>query len=329
MYKLKFYTKSIFEHLFVPDVCYRKRLSTIFTQADEKEIKQALKRVNYYFKRKDFFDLDDEDSNTLDSLSCFNKSAYYFDIRSVLRYFPKKFKFKCWLRDVITAPNQPCFVKCRPISENHENSTILKLNQVRHYRKIKDPYKYEEKLNELVWRGRSYRKWRDEFVKLYSNNSHCDVGIVNRNGTTLDGSFYKAPLSREKQLKYKYILSLEGIDVATNLKWIAQSNSLCFMKKPKHESWFMENTLIPNYHYVEINEDLNNVVSQIEYFSKNPTEAKMIIQNFQLHYSQFRKSSNELLVTLLVAVKYFFLSGQLSLDEIGLGRYSRDLLTKA
>ena len=326
MYKFKFYSKSIFEHFFIPDMCYRKRLSTIFSQAGEEEIKQALKRVNYYFKRKDFFDLNDEDSNTLASLSCFNKSAYYYDIRAVLRYFPKEFKFNCWLRDVITVPDQPCFVKCRPIGKNHENSAILKLNQVRHYRSIKDPYKYEEKLDKLVWRGSSYRKWRDEFVKMYGNNSHCDVGMINIKGTALDESFYKAPLSREKQLRYKYILSLEGIDVATNLKWIAQSNSLCFMKKPKHESWFMENTLIPNHHFVEINEDLEDVVSKIEYFTEHPEEAKVIVRNFQSHFCQFLELKNELLISLLVAVKYFFLSKQLSLNEIGLGAYSGNLI---
>ena len=326
MYKLKFYSKSIFEHFFIPDICYRKRLSTIFSKTNDDEIKQALKRVNYYFKRKDFFNVDDDDSNTLSSLSCFNKSAYYYDIRAVLRYFPKEFKFKCILGDVASVPDVPCFVKCRPIGENHENSAILKLNQVRHYRSIKDPYKYEEKLDKLVWRGSSYRKWRDEFIKMYGNNSHCDVGMINTKGTTLDGSFYKAPLSREKQLRYKFILSLEGIDVATNLKWIAQSNSLCFMKKPKHESWFMENTLIPNHHYVEINEDLDDVVSKVEYFTEHPQEAKVIVSNFQSHFCQFLELKNELLISLLVVVKYFFLSRQLSLNEIGLGAYSEDLL---
>ncbi|MDE4959522.1 glycosyl transferase family 90, partial [Francisella tularensis subsp. holarctica] len=57
-------------------------------------------------------------------------------------------------------------------------------------------------------------------------------------------------LSIQDQIKYKYIVSIEGYDVATNLKWIMNSNSLCFMNKPKYETWFMEGTLIPNHHYV-------------------------------------------------------------------------------
>ena len=88
----------------------------------------------------------------------------------------------------------------------------------------------------------------------------------------------------------------------------------------------MENSLIPDFHYVEINEDLEDVVSKIEYFTEHPQEAKVIVRNFQSHFCQFLESNGELLISLLVAVKYFFLSGQLSLDEIGLGAYSGDLI---
>ena len=65
---------------------------------------------------------------------------------------------------------------------------------------------------------------------------------------------------------------------------------------------------------------------KIEYLSENIDEAKGIIKNFQSHYSQFKESSNETLISLLVAVKFFFLSRQLSLDEVGLGGYY-DLFT--
>jgi hypothetical protein len=327
MYKLKFYSKSIFEHFFIPDICYRKRLSTIFSQAGEEEIKQAFKRVNYYFKRKDFFDLKDEDSNTLASLSCFNKSAYYYDIRSVLRYFPKEFKFKCLFGDIITVPDQPCFVKCRPIGENHENSAILKLNQVRHFREIQDPYKYEGKLDKLVWRGASYNNARDTFVKNLINNPFFDVGVTKGKSASLGKEFQKPFLSISQQLRYKFISSIEGNDVATNLKWIAQSNSLCFMHKPTHETWFMENLLIPDIHYVEIPEDLSDLPQKIKYFIDNSGEAKVIIKNFQEYYSKFLNIRNELLVALLVAVKYFFLSRQMSLDQLGLESFTNRFLS--
>ena len=34
-----------------------------------------------------------------------------------------------------------------------------------------------------------------------------------------------------EMLKYKYLVSMEGVDVGTNLKWILNSNSVCFKVK--------------------------------------------------------------------------------------------------
>ena len=54
-------------------------------------------------------------------------------------------------------------------------------------------------------------------------------------------------------------MCVEGVDVATNLKWVMSSNSIAVMPKPKIESWFMENMLIPEKHYIEIKEDYSDV----------------------------------------------------------------------
>ena len=43
----------------------------------------------------------------------------------------------------------------------------------------------------------------------------------------------------EDQLKYKYILMLEGNDVATGLKWQLISNSVVFMARPTCVSFAM------------------------------------------------------------------------------------------
>ena len=131
------------------------------------------------------------------------------------------------------------------------------------------------------------RTWRSDFIKNF-RCPRCDIGVNIGKGGPLPKKYEK--LSSNQQLKFKFIFSIEGADVATNLKWIAQSNSLCFMKKPKHESWFMEDTLIPNYHYIEINKDFENLDCKIEYLSENIDEAKGIIKNFQSHYSQFKES---------------------------------------
>ena len=100
-------------------------------------------------------------------------------------------------------------------------------------------------------------------------------------GGILIDRYEKNYLSIEEQLKYKFIFSIEGADVNINLKWIAQSNSLCFMNKPTHESWFMENSLIPDFHYVSIDDSFDNVTEKIQYYLDNPNDAEAIISNMR------------------------------------------------
>ena len=317
MRKLKYYSQEIAEHLFVPNNHFRKKLHTIFAEFSSDQFQSAISRANYYFKRKTTFELS-QDAQKLSDLSCFDKSAYYYDLRSVVRYFPEKFSFHCWLRDVISVPSDPCFVKCRPIDAAHDNRAILKLNQIRHFREIKDTIPFGQKVSKLVWRGSVFqRSWRAEFVKKLIRNPLCDVGANIGTGGMLSNEFERDFMPIREQLKYKFIFSIEGADVATNLKWIAQSNSLCFMKKPKHESWFMEAKLIPGVHYVEVDAELNDLSEKIDYYKSNSEEALEIIRNMKLYHQQFQDRSQELLVSLLVAAKYFCLSGQFAFPEPG------------
>jgi len=112
-------------------------------------------------------------------------------------------------------------------------------------------------------------------------------------------------MSIEEQLKYKFILSIEGNDVATNLKWIMSSNSIAFMTKPKYESWYMEGLLIPNYHYVLLKDDYSDLEEKVRYYSENIEEANSIIKNAQEYLSQFKDDKREDLISLLVVEKYF------------------------
>ena len=81
------------------------------------------------------------------------------------------------------------------------------------------------------------------------------------------------------------------------------------MKKPRHESWFMENSLVPGFHYVLVDESLDDINDKIKFYQDNPDKAEAIISNLQKFYSQFEDTSSEVLVSLLVVLKYFYLSG--------------------
>jgi hypothetical protein len=111
-------------------------------------------------------------------------------------------------------------------------------------------------------------------------------------------------------LKYKFIFSVEGNDVASNLKWILNSNSLCFMQKPTIETWAMEGLLEAGVHYVELKDDLSNLESQYLYYLNNPKKAKSIIRNANKFINQIKNESLQLEIAIGVAKKYFRLSGQ-------------------
>ena len=83
------------------------------------------------------------------------------------------------------------------------------------------------------------------------------MGQINR-GTDHDNWFRKK-VSIDYHLKHKFILCIEGNDVASNLKWVMSSNSVAVMPKPKFESWFMEGKLIPDHHYIQIKEDYSDL----------------------------------------------------------------------
>lgn len=100
-------------------------------------------------------------------------------------------------------------------------------------------------------------------------------------------------------------MALEGNDVASNLKWIMSSNSIAVMPKPTCETWFMEGSLVPNVHYIEIKEDFSDLEERLTYYIEHLDDALTIIENAHRYVSQFQDKSRENLISLLVLQKYF------------------------
>ena len=212
--------------------------------------------------------------------------------------------------DITHSPDVPSIVKSRPINENNQNSILLKLNKIRHFTYTKDSNEFDHKINKLIGRSAITKKHkkRIDFFKIYFNNHLCDLGAINKN--TPHPEWLKNKISIEDHLKYKFIMCVEGVDVATNLKWVMSSNSIAVMPRPKIESWFMENKLIPEKHYIEIKEDYSDLESKIKHYIKNPEKCKSIIKNANDYVVQFKNKSREDLISLLVLEKYFHFTGQ-------------------
>jgi len=213
--------------------------------------------------------------------------------------------------DIIHIPEIPSIVKSRPIINNQENSVLFKLNKVRHFTYTNDTNQFIDKKNILIGRGAVTKKHkkRTDFYKMYFDHKLCDLGQINNN--TDHDHWIKKKISIEEHLKYKFILCIEGVDVATNLKWVMSSNSIAIMAKPKVESWFMEKKLIGNFHYIEIKDDYSDLEEKLNYYINNVDKCLEIINNANEYVKQFKDEKREKLISLLVLEKYFIKTLQL------------------
>ena len=286
----------------------RRKLGDILREARQGDAEEISGRVNYYNQISKPFQLDAGDKPFRFTLAkgCRN---YYMDLHEYTRFFDPDLKLLHRFGDETLVPDRPTIVKARPIGGDNENSVLFNLNKIRHFVFGKDRTDFEEKIDKLVWRGRARQENRKRFLDRFHDHPRCDVGHAHRRHK--DSPWSKGYLSINDQLKYKFILSLEGNDVASNLKWIMSSNSLCFMVRPRFETWFMEGRLIPGKHYVLHADDYSDLDEKMAHYSAHPGEAREIIRNAKAYVAPFMDRHRESLISLLVLQKYFELSGQL------------------
>lgn len=280
-------------------------------QLPDEERQQLLTRVDYYNKLQAPFELPAEAEANRDYRRGDKSFSYFMDFKQLVRYFPAEVRFNYLFGDITHVPDVPCFLKSRPISSgsDNQNSILLKLNQIRHYYMVRDELAFEDKEDRLIWRGKTVNDDRMDLVKTYYNHPKMDIGDTHRHSR---GEYYAKPfVSVPDQLRFKYVLSVEGIDVATNLKWIMASNSLCFMRPPRFETWFMEGRLEPGRHYVALKDDFSDMEEKVDYYNRHPDQARAIVAEANRHVAQFQDARRERLIALLVMDKYFRLSGQI------------------
>ena len=264
--------------------------------------RQLQQRANDYNRLSGHTVLSGE-TNSVDGFRKRGHSAYFYDLAALLRYFPAEQRFCHEFGDVIHVPAQPAFVKSRPIGEHNQNSVLLKLDSVRHFYIYPDPHRFADKKEQLVWRGAAHQAQRLAFLQRFHDHPLCDAGCVHKK--SIGQPYHRDYLTVAEQLRYKYILSIEGNDVATNLKWIMASQSLCFMTTPKYETWLMEGRLEPDVHYVHLQDDYADLDEKLAFYRQRPEAAETIIRNANAYMQPFLDRKQELLVSLMVMQKYF------------------------
>ncbi len=233
-------------------------------------------------------------------------STYCIDSMRYMRCFDRSLPVCFKFGDVTTVPAQPTFVKSRPIAGDNAHSVLLPLNKIRHFNFIVDNSSFESKLDMLIGVSFAYQPHRVRFMDLYFDHPMCRLGSVYYRPESDERSRWNVEhISIDEHLRYKFILCIEGNDVATNLKWVMSSNSLAVMPKPKYETWFMESRLVGGVHYVEIRDDYSDLEEKLQYYIAHPDEAQLIIENAHQYVAQFRDSKIERIIAMRVIEKYF------------------------
>ena len=145
---------------------------------------------------------------------------------------------------------------------------------------------WSQKKDELIWRGATTGSGllRYNYVKTLADLGHNVKfhKFANRKNGFCNKvnchSYIGKKMRRRELMKYKYVLSLEGNDVASNLKWLMSHNSVIIMPTPTVETYLMEGLLQPWVHYVPL-DDKTKINELIIHLNNNDEKCKEIVKN--------------------------------------------------
>jgi hypothetical protein len=215
---------------------------------------------------------------------------------------------------------------------------ILKLHQRRHWSALKGVKKFNEcwdsKICNVVWRGaltgipllaivedlegidlwKQNPDWvnipRVDFVRKYHKDYNIGFSAYGDRVVEFKSihkswkKLLKPSVTIAEQLIYKYIISIEGNDVASGLKWQLLSNSVVLMAKPTKTSWAMEDTLKAYEHYVPLSDSLDNLDEVLQWCRENDSACKQIAENATQYMQQFMKHDREDEITKEIIKRY-------------------------
>ena len=302
--KFLYYLRCYLRQCELPCITQKRGLNLLEALEQNKDNELIFNRINYYCKLSTSSPL--SNATTLKDIPFPKKQkVYFFDSQEYLRYFPKHLRCHILPGDINFTPNEPSIVKSRPIAPNNENGVLLNMDKVRHFVFLHDSHSVENKMGKAIFRGAIHGKPnRIAFMEQYFGSSFCDCAdVVDR--IVVNPTWQAKPISLYKHLVYRYIICLEGNDVASNLKWVMSSNSVAIMPRPTCETWFMEGRLKPNFHYIEIKPDFSDLEEKIDYYNAHLDEAKQIVANAHAYIEQFKNKQIEDMISVGVLKKYF------------------------
>jgi len=294
-----------------PKYFSQRKLESLLEEIEQRPDSEYIKeRANYYCKLSlnSLYDIDkwNRRAVALNEQKITKQKVYYFDSTEYSRYFDQSLKWILEPGDRESVAEVPAIVKNRLLVEDNVNSVIMNLDKVRHFIFVNDKKRWCDKKNMAIFRGKlgNSKENRENFLnRWFERKDLVDGASINL--FEAHPEWQKEKLTLAEHLDYKFIMSLEGIDVASNLKWVMSSNSIAVTPRLTQETWFMEGKLIPNYHFIEIKEDFSDLEERMNYYINHPEEAEQIIRHAHEYVNQFRDKKREKLISLLVLKKYF------------------------
>lgn len=235
-------------------------------------------------------------------------SAYWYDLMRYLRACPPEGKIEFIDGDTRVNPETVVFGKARRLDSRAGNVALMNLDRRRHFLQVEDPIPFGEKIPKLFFRGDvDDKENRRQFLTRWWGHPLFDIGDTSpRNNST-----WQTPhADLTEHFRYRYILALEGYDVASALQWICASNCIPVMPRPTAESWLMHGAMIPGVHYIEIAPDFSDVAEKLEYYNSHPDEAAKIAEASKEWLRQFEDSRRENIIHYLIVDRYLALSDQ-------------------
>jgi hypothetical protein len=303
--RLKYYGKGIAHHITPYAVCRGatgRLLEAFRAHPDRGEMET---RATYYNRLSEAFG-----AATAPRISEIERrqSRYFIDLNEHSKGFGPDRRLWYLFCDNVSVPDQPSVAKSRPIGSGNENVIILNLDKIRHFTWSGDNLPFREKKPAAVWRGSPNTERRKILIEKFYDHPTFDIGHFN---DVVNGRPAKPSLTHEDQKRFRFFLSLEGVDVATNLKWGMASNMLVMSPALEFETWFMEGKLEPGKHFVLLENDFSDLEDKVAYYTEHTEEAEAIIANAHTWIAQFGDPLKERMVSARVLEKYFELSGQM------------------
>lgn len=298
-----YYVAGVWRSILLPRFIRRWQKDLCLKNWERRQDADIIKRrVNYYNKLSCTLTPTQEAKESRHIRLRDSHSRYWFDLMRYVRAFPSRMKLAFINGDTRENPPYPVFCKARRLDSKAANGILLNMDSLRHFTIVDDRIPFNEKEGKLFFRGDIKDKPnRIKFFEMWAGHPDFDLGDTTPNSSSLRA----APrVTIPSHFRYKYILALEGHDVATAVQWICDSNCIPVMTRPTVESWLMHGAMKPGTHYIEIKPDFSDVAEKIDYYNSHPEEALKIAEASKHWMKQFSDPRRENIISYLVIEKY-------------------------